>query len=182
MIRLSVDNVLLTNTLIAGSVEKLKKMIQESIKVSLIAVNNIIVKKVSLKVSLIAVNVIDYHFAVNETPVMVKLVHHRCCRIIHAELGRLASTKWRFICINGEKTLKTIWNELEVEFLAIFNNCSVQLLENTATVQVGHHPLTVTEETIALADCGTNDQTDLLLRSLQKKRKEENLSFSSLNA
>jgi hypothetical protein len=49
-------------SLIAGSVEKLKKMLQESIKVSLIAVHNIIVKKVSLKVSLIAVNVIDYHF------------------------------------------------------------------------------------------------------------------------
>ena len=49
-------------SLIAGSVEQLKKLIQESIKVSLIAVNNIIVKKVSLTVSLIAVNVIDYHF------------------------------------------------------------------------------------------------------------------------
>ena len=34
----------------------------KSIKVSLIAVNNIIVKKVLLKVSLITVNVIDYHF------------------------------------------------------------------------------------------------------------------------
>ncbi len=70
-------------------------------------------------------------------------------RIIHAELGRLASTKWRFICINGEKTLKTIWNELEAEFPAIFNNCSVQLLENAATVQIGHNP-TITEETSAL--------------------------------
>ena len=49
-------------SLIAGSVEQLKKMIQESIEVSLIAVNNIIVKKVSLTVSLIAVNVIDYRF------------------------------------------------------------------------------------------------------------------------
>ena len=39
-----------------------KKENQESIKVSLSAVNNIIVKKVSLTVSLIAVNVIDYHF------------------------------------------------------------------------------------------------------------------------
>jgi hypothetical protein len=36
-------------------------MLQESIKVSLIAVHNIIVKKVSLKMSLITVNVIDYH-------------------------------------------------------------------------------------------------------------------------
>jgi len=35
-------------------------MIQESVKVSLIAVNNIIVNKVSLTVSLIAVNVIHY--------------------------------------------------------------------------------------------------------------------------
>jgi hypothetical protein len=49
-----------------------------------------------------------------------------------------------------EKTLKTIWNELETEFPGIFNNFSVQLLENAATVQVGHHPLTITEETIAL--------------------------------
>jgi hypothetical protein len=78
------------------------------------------------------------------------LLTHRCWRIIHAELGRLASTKWRFICINGEKTLKTIWNELEAEFPTIFNNCSVELLENAATAQVGHHPLTITEETIAL--------------------------------
>ncbi len=49
-------------SIVAGSVEHLKKMIQESIEVSLIAVNNIIVKKVSLTVSLIAVNVIDYRF------------------------------------------------------------------------------------------------------------------------
>jgi hypothetical protein len=88
------------------------------------------------------------------------LTHHRCWRIIHAELGRLASTKWRFICINGGKTLKTIWNELEAEFPTTFNNCSVQLLENATTVQVGHHHLTaaeqrkrhagITEETIAI--------------------------------
>ncbi len=88
------------------------------------------------------------------------LAHHRGWRIIHAELGRLASSKWRFIYINGEKPLKTIWNELEAEFPAIFNNCSVQTLENAATVQVGHHPLTeaeqrkhndgITEETIAI--------------------------------
>jgi hypothetical protein len=58
------------------------------------------------------------------------LAHHRCWCIIHAELRRLASSKWRFICINGEKTLKTIWNELEVEFPEIFNHCSVKLLEN----------------------------------------------------
>jgi hypothetical protein len=64
------------------------------------------------------------------------------------------------ICINGEKTFKTIWNKLEAEFPTIFNNCSVQLLENAATTQVGHHDLTaaeqrkrdagITEETIAI--------------------------------
>jgi len=47
-------------SLITGSVERKKN--QESIKVSLSAVNNIIVKKVSSTVSLIVVNVIDYHF------------------------------------------------------------------------------------------------------------------------
>jgi hypothetical protein len=41
--------------------------------------------------------------------------------------------------MNGGKPLKTIWNELEAEFPTIFNNCSVQLLENAATAQVGHH-------------------------------------------
>jgi hypothetical protein len=49
-------------SLIAGIVKQLKKMIQESNKMSLITVNHIIVKKVSLTVSLIAVNVNDYHF------------------------------------------------------------------------------------------------------------------------
>ena len=53
------------------------------------------------------------------------LAHHRCCRIIHAELVRLVSSKWRFICINGEKKLKTIWNKLEDEFPEVFNFCSV---------------------------------------------------------
>jgi hypothetical protein len=49
-------------SLITGSVEEKKN--QESIKVSLSVVNNIIVKKVSITVSLIEVNVIDYqiHF------------------------------------------------------------------------------------------------------------------------
>ncbi len=88
------------------------------------------------------------------------LAHHRCWSIIHAELGRLGSSKWRLICINGEKTLKTIWNELEAEFPEIFNHCSVQLLENAVVAQVGHHPLTeakrrkrndgITEETIVI--------------------------------
>ena len=74
------------------------------------------------------------------------LAHHRCWRIIHAELRRLASSKWQFICINGEKNLKTIWNELEDEVPEVFNFCSVQTLENAATEQARHHPLTEGEE------------------------------------
>jgi hypothetical protein len=32
--------------------------------------------------------------------------HHRCWRLIHGELARLASSKWRFMCITGEKSLR----------------------------------------------------------------------------
>jgi hypothetical protein len=85
------------------------------------------------------------------------LAHHRCWRIIQKELGRLASSKWRFICINGGKTLKTIWNELETEFPEIFNHCSVQLLENAATSQAGHHPFTEAER--RKRDAGTTEET-----------------------
>ena len=49
------------------------------------------------------------------------LAHHRCWRIIHTELIRLASAKWCFICISGEKCLRTIWTELGDEFPEIFN-------------------------------------------------------------
>jgi hypothetical protein len=61
-------------------------------------------------------------------------------------LRRLASSKWQFICINGEKNLKTIWNELEDEIPEVFNFCSVQTLENAVTEQARHHPLTEAEE------------------------------------
>jgi hypothetical protein len=82
-------------------------------------------------------------------------------------LGRLTSTKWRFICINGGKTLKTIWNELEAEFPATFNNYSVQLLENAATAQVGHHPLTEAEQ--RKRDAGITEET-IAIDRLWKKR------------
>ncbi len=42
--------------------------------------------------------------------------HHRCWRLFHGELARLASAEWRFMCISGEKTLDTIWKELTEEF------------------------------------------------------------------
>ncbi len=42
--------------------------------------------------------------------------HHRCWRLLHGELARLASTEWRFMCISGEKKLETIWKELTEEF------------------------------------------------------------------
>jgi hypothetical protein len=67
--------------------------------------------------------------------------HHRCWRIIHTELVRFASSKWRFICINGEKNLCPIWEELGVEFPEIFNLCAAQTLENTVMDQEMKHPM-----------------------------------------
>jgi hypothetical protein len=61
--------------------------------------------------------------------------HHRCWRLLHADLARLASSEWRFICINGENSLRTIWTELGDEFPAIFNLCAAQTLENAAMDQ-----------------------------------------------
>ena len=69
------------------------------------------------------------------------LAHHLCWRIIHTELVRLASSKWRFICISGEKSLRTIWAELGVEFPEIFNLCAAQTLENTARDQEMRRPM-----------------------------------------
>jgi hypothetical protein len=74
------------------------------------------------------------------------LAHHRCWRIIHSELQCLASSKWRFICVNGEKNLRTVWNDLEEEFPEVFNYCSVQTLENATMGQERTRPLTETEE------------------------------------
>ncbi len=46
------------------------------------------------------------------------MAHHRrwCWCLIHGELSHLASPKWRFICINGEKCFRTIWKEWAEEF------------------------------------------------------------------
>ncbi len=44
------------------------------------------------------------------------VAHHRCWRLFHGDLVRLASAEWRFMCISGEKTLDTIWKELTEEF------------------------------------------------------------------
>ena len=72
------------------------------------------------------------------------LIHHRYCRIIHAELGRLTSSKWRFVCINGEKNLKTIWK--------LFNFYLVQTLENATMGQERNRPLTEAEKKKHKAD------------------------------
>ncbi len=41
---------------------------------------------------------------------------HRCWRVIHGKLARLAFTKWKYMCITGEKSPRTIWDELSLEF------------------------------------------------------------------
>ena len=50
------------------------------------------------------------------------MAHHRCWCLIHAELSRLASSAWRFICINNEKSFRTVWTELAQEFPEVFNH------------------------------------------------------------
>jgi hypothetical protein len=74
------------------------------------------------------------------------LAHHRCWCIIHTELVRLASSKWRFICINGEKNLRTFWGKLGLEFPEIFNLGVAQTLENTVMDQEMKRPMTEAEE------------------------------------
>ncbi len=74
------------------------------------------------------------------------LTHNRCWRIIHTEVVHLTSSKWWFICFNGEKNLRTIWEELWFEFPEIFNLGEVQTLENTTMDQKRKRPMTETEE------------------------------------
>ena len=74
------------------------------------------------------------------------MAHHRCWRLIHGELSRLASTQWWFICINGEKCFRTVWKELAQEFPEVFDNCAVQTLWNTAREGEMRRPLTQVEE------------------------------------
>ena len=58
-------------------------------------------------------------------------------------------SKWRFICISGEKSLRTIWAELGDEFPEIFNLCAAQTLENAARrCKAGTPRKTITEERI----------------------------------
>ena len=63
------------------------------------------------------------------------------------ELTRLAPAKWHSICINGGKALRTIWKDLETEFLETFNLCTAQSLWVAAQTQELARPLTPAEET-----------------------------------
>jgi hypothetical protein len=73
-------------------------------------------------------------------------VYYKSIKWRYKELGRLGSSKWRFVYINGEKNLKTIWNDLEDEFPEVFNFCSVQTLENETMEEERNRPLTEAEE------------------------------------
>ena len=71
---------------------------------------------------------------------------HRCWCLIHGELSHLASSKWRFICINNEKCFRTVWKELDQEFPKVFNQYTEQTLWNTARDIELRRPLTQEEE------------------------------------
>jgi hypothetical protein len=67
-------------------------------------------------------------------------------RLLHGELTRLVSPTWLFICINGEKSLHTIWTELGKEFSEILNLCTAQTLKNATMIQEMKNPLTTGNE------------------------------------
>ena len=74
------------------------------------------------------------------------MTHHRCWFLIHWELSHLASPKWRFICINGEKCFLTMWKELAQEFPEVFDHCTEQTRWNTAREKEMTRLLTPVEE------------------------------------
>jgi hypothetical protein len=74
------------------------------------------------------------------------MAHHRCWRLIHGELSRLASSKWRFACINSEKCFRTVWKELAQDFPEVFDQCAEQTLWNAARDTELRRPLTQAEE------------------------------------
>jgi hypothetical protein len=69
------------------------------------------------------------------------MTHHRCWRLIHTELSRLASSAFHYLCFNNEKTFRTVWIELTQEFLEVFNHCVEQTLWNTARDSEMQRPL-----------------------------------------
>ena len=73
------------------------------------------------------------------------MAHHRCWCLIHGEHSRLASSDWRFSCINNEKNFRTVWTELSREFPEVFNHCAEQTLWNTARDSEMQRPLTSVE-------------------------------------
>ena len=73
------------------------------------------------------------------------MAHHRCWRLIHGELSRLALPTWRFICIHNEKSFRTVWTELAQEFPEVFNHCAEQTLWNAARDSEMQRPLTRAE-------------------------------------
>ena len=74
------------------------------------------------------------------------MAHHRCWRLIHGELSRLASSDWGFICINNEKCFRTVWTELAQEFPEVFNHCAEQTLWTEARDSEMQRPLTQEEK------------------------------------
>ena len=73
--------------------------------------------------------------------------HHRCWRLIHEELARLASPEWRFMCITGEKNLATVWKELAEEFQPELKYMSItkDSIWNAARVREIDRPFTQAE-------------------------------------
>ena len=57
------------------------------------------------------------------------------------------SSVWDFICINNEKSFRTVWTELAQEFPEVFNHCAEITLWNAARDSEMQRPLTRAETT-----------------------------------
>jgi hypothetical protein len=66
---------------------------------------------------------------------------HRCWCLIHRVFT--ASSAWRFICTNNEKSFRTVWTELSQEFPEVFNHCVESLLHTAFAPHSDWIPLTV---------------------------------------
>jgi hypothetical protein len=73
--------------------------------------------------------------------------HHQCWRLTHGESTRLPSPEWKFLCVSGEKYLRTIWDDITSEFKDIpYLNLTQDTIWNTVRSRKMTHPLTPVED------------------------------------
>ena len=65
---------------------------------------------------------------------------------IHGELARLAAPGWKFLCVSGEKSLQTIWDDITSDFEDMhYLNLTQETVWNAARDREMARPLTPVE-------------------------------------